>query len=254
MDLINIGSSSSGNCFVIEEGKERVILDLGFSYEKFQKRYRQQTKRFISGLTSSFCLVTHRHQDHAKGVQSFMENAAKIFVSPTMATEDELTAAEPGKMFNVGSVKVMPFEVKHKDFAKNIKSFETRNRWERFVKVECLGYVLIFEKTENVWLYMTDTSLIFPDLSNINYAIIECNHDLELIQDDCEVHIQRGIESHLSVQDVILILSNTNTNKLRKLYLSHNSVNNLDKEKAKKMIQEVFKGEILFCGKNGGFS
>ena len=253
--LINIGSSSSGNSFVIEDGGCQVVLDLGFKFNKFQKRYREITERYIGGLGIDCCLVTHRHKDHSRGCQSFLENLADVFVPPTMKTDYRQRVANLGHSTTTitEDVVFVPFEVIHKDLAKNMQGLERKEFGETMVKIECYGYVIAFHKTNNIWLYMTDTAFLLPPLEKINYAIIECNHDLELIAENSDLHIQRALESHLSVQDVCNILKSSDTTALRKLFLMHISESNLNIKKAKKMIKEHYKGEVIFCKKNGGF-
>ena len=134
-----------------------------------------------------------------------------------------------------------------------MKGAESIGFYDKFVKVDCLGYCVAFRETGNVWMYLTDTSLIVPDMRGLHYLIIECNHDLELIEDDSELHIARAVESHLSVQDVCEILKSSDTSKLREIYLMHNSGTFLDKKKALKMIKEFYTGSIYFCKKEGGF-
>lgn len=254
MGVINIGSSSTGNCFIIEEGEETVVLDLGFTHAEVQKRYKRLTGEYFCALGTDFCLVTHRHKDHSKGVDSFLDAGGAVYAPESMKSLDfRLEGVESGKCVDNHFCSFVPFSVIHKDMAKNIHMGESRGFGEEMIDIPCFGYVLAFHGTQNIWLYMTDTTLILPPLENVDCAIIECNHDLEVIQESCELHIRRALESHLSLQDLITILKSSDIRSLRKLYISHISGMNLDIVKAKKEIKEVYKGELHFCRKNGGF-
>jgi len=268
--MINIGSSSSGNCFVVNEGQSTIVFDLGFKYDEFQKRYKKQTGKHISGLGIDLCFVTHRHKDHSRGLDSFLDACADIVVPKGLCGKWGTREVTPGHSQDSGAFLFIPFELDHKDMAKNMSDGESKKYWEDTVKIETYGYLAAFAETGNIWIYITDTAylptadqvknnpeykgLFIPSFFGVTHAIIECNHDLELVDNDApELHIRRALESHLSVQDLVNILKNTDTKALRKLYLMHNSESNLNKMKALKMIREVFKGEIIFCRKEGGF-
>jgi phosphoribosyl 1,2-cyclic phosphodiesterase len=255
-ELINLGSSSKGNCFVITDGNAVFVFDLGFKYDEFQKRYKKQTGKYINALGIDACLVSHRHQDHSRGIDSFLDNCAEIYLPESMKVPKMgIYGVQPGHSYQDNFIIFAPFPAIHKDLGKNMKGEEERKFGEWAVKIDCLGYIVAVKETGNIWLYFTDSSFLMPPLDNVTHAVIECNHDLELIGEDdrSELHILRAIESHLSLQDVINILKNADTTHLRKLYLMHNSTRNLDKRKAKKEIREVYKGDIYFCRKEGGF-
>jgi phosphoribosyl 1,2-cyclic phosphodiesterase len=252
-NFINIGSSSSGNCFVIQDGSQKIVLDMGFTYKDFQKRYQKQAGKYAGALDFTFLLITHRHGDHFKGAEEFSQNGGLVYV-PESLGKGFFRSAIPGKSNIVNGVYFIPFEVIHHDLGKNMRPGEVKEFYEKTVKIDCLGYLVVFQETGNIWVYVTDTAFVMPPLEHATHCVLECNHDLEIIDLEApELHIQRAIESHLSVQDVCNILKSSNTKKLRKLFLMHNSESNLDKKKAKKMIREHYKGEIIFCKKNGGF-
>lgn len=269
-EMINIGSSSSGNCFVVHDGNNTVVFDLGFKYDEFQKKYKRLTGKHIAGLGIDICFVTHRHKDHSRGIDSFLENCADIVAPKGLCGKWGTREVVPGHASDNGQYMFIPFELDHKDLAKNMSDGESKKYWENTVNIETYGYLVAFAETGNIWLYVTDTAylptqdqiknnpeyngLFIPSFFGVTHAIIECNHDLELVDNEApELHIRRALESHLSVQDLVNILSNTDTTALRKLYLMHNSGANLDKRKAFKMIREIYKGEIIFCKKEGGF-
>ena len=58
-----LGSGSSGNCYLLECKDESLILEAGFNYKRIKEFIGFDLSR-ISGL-----LVTHEHDDHAKGLE-----------------------------------------------------------------------------------------------------------------------------------------------------------------------------------------
>lgn len=60
MELKVLGSSSSGNCYIIDNGKEALILEAGVRFQEVKKALGYNLRKVVG------CLITHRHQDHAK--------------------------------------------------------------------------------------------------------------------------------------------------------------------------------------------
>ena len=68
MRFASLGSGSAGNCLVIEKASTRLLLDCGFGVSELVKRLQRLdlAPEQISGI-----LVTHEHDDHAKGAFKF---------------------------------------------------------------------------------------------------------------------------------------------------------------------------------------
>ena len=68
MRFASLGSGSSGNCLVVEQAATRLLLDCGFGVNEMLKRLHRLglEPEQITGI-----LVTHEHDDHAKGAFKF---------------------------------------------------------------------------------------------------------------------------------------------------------------------------------------
>ena len=68
MRFASLGSGSAGNCLVVEQANTRVLLDCGFNMSEVIKRLQKLAlvPEQIIGI-----LVTHEHDDHAKGAFKF---------------------------------------------------------------------------------------------------------------------------------------------------------------------------------------
>ena len=72
MRFASLGSGSAGNCLVIEQASlvstTRLLLDCGFGEREIVKRLQRLNlePNQITGI-----LVTHEHDDHAKGAFKF---------------------------------------------------------------------------------------------------------------------------------------------------------------------------------------
>lgn len=72
MKLKVLGSSSSGNCYLIEVSNvEKLVLDAGINFKEVQKALNFNLKG-IQGV-----LITHEHMDHLKYAPNFALNRNK---------------------------------------------------------------------------------------------------------------------------------------------------------------------------------
>ena len=60
MKLVVLGSSSSGNCYVLDAGNEALILEAGIRLNEVKKVLGFNIRKVVG------CLITHQHGDHAK--------------------------------------------------------------------------------------------------------------------------------------------------------------------------------------------
>ena len=65
MNLWVLGSGSSGNAVLVETGRSRILIDAGFAPRVLKRRLA------VAGVAPESIdavVVTHEHNDHAKGV------------------------------------------------------------------------------------------------------------------------------------------------------------------------------------------
>ena len=58
MKLIVLGSSSSGNCYILDNGKEALIIEAGIRFQEVKKALDFNLRKVVG------CVVTHAHNDH----------------------------------------------------------------------------------------------------------------------------------------------------------------------------------------------
>ena len=75
MNLKVLGSSSSGNCYLIEVNNEKLILDAGVNFKIVQKELNFNFNG-IEGV-----LITHEHMDHLKYASNFALYGINIYAS-----------------------------------------------------------------------------------------------------------------------------------------------------------------------------
>ena len=185
-----IGSSSKGNCIIVEN---MLILDCGVSYSKIREQLPKVKLIFIS----------HVHKDHLNPIT--VQNIAYNF---------------PKIKFLTGSTEVVQKLVKSKVPMKNIFYIETINgsRWFDLgiisIKLEPLehdaeNYCLHFDIYGKKGIYAVDTSKIDNiEAKNYDLYLIENNYQEEVLKrhiEECKdenklYYLNRVPKTHLSAE------------------------------------------------------
>ena len=84
MKFYSLASGSNGNSFLIDNGKQTILIDVGISFNKIKE------KLDLLGydiLNVDYILITHAHVDHIKSLNSFSCSSVKflafIFLTAT---------------------------------------------------------------------------------------------------------------------------------------------------------------------------
>lgn len=227
MKLKVVGSGSKGNCYVLYNDHEALMLEAGVPFREVLQAVGAEICTSIRA-----CLVTHEHGDHAKFVKEVLDHAIPVYAtSGTIGafkgrsskvmkpvnfrlnheTPDE--DAIPWEPEHIGGFTILPFRTVH-DAAS-----------------PC-GFYINHEEFGNL-LFATDTRFVpntFSDLSNI---MIECNYDEKLLEaredipDNLKDRIRR---SHQSVNTCIQALRANDLSKVNLVMLIHISDGDGDPE------------------------
>lgn len=174
LDFYCIKTGSSGNSYLLSNGQETLILDLGITY-----------KELLLNLTDfnaiNGCLVSHFHGDHANK-QALKELSA---IGLTILSPKN---ANIGKKYKLGAFDVIPLSAIH--------------------NIECMSYLI---NSSDQWiLFSTDTQAL-PKVANvqIDHFIVECNYDERLREKEIlnsrgdTLHLQGIYQNHHSLQNAI---------------------------------------------------
>lgn len=240
MILKSLSSSSRGNIHILENEDTILLLDCGI---KFNRVSSVLNSKCINGV-----LITHEHGDHINGCESLSQNKNTAFYS-TKETLDRVNIpdfmkrpVQAFKTFQIGSFKIVPFEVKHD-------------------AVHPVNYLIKDEISGSQMLYITDTgyidNLIFKD---IDYFLIECNFDEEWYQKEGlsrteEIKSKRllSMNGHLSIQKTIRVLENSVNHNTKKIILCHISSGFKDYLEFQNKIQELFPKQEVIALEQGIF-
>ena len=228
LKCVNTGSQN-GNCYILENDTEALILDAGVRYNDVLKALDYNISK-VTGL-----LLTHEHGDHAKAFKDFIRSGIPVYGCDELQEHLEIVAGE--KMIGlperipkrIGSWTVVPFYIPH----------TTRDK-ETGALIPCPNFGYLIKNSDEVLLYATDFEYIPYTFKNqsINYMLLECNHMDDLMDSGSAnyVHALKGHSSVSTVRDIILA---NKTSDLRNIILCHLSSENADPDRMKQEIQEV---------------
>lgn len=220
LSLTVLGSGSSGNCSLVSDGQQHVLIDGGFSAKEIMARL---ALRHIDPAGIAAILVTHEHSDHIRSVHT-LSRRLKVPIYSTLGTFEQALSGKsfadwyeiyPGRSFQVGGLCFHPISLPH-DAADPLG-----------FRVECEGVCLG---------HMTDfgypSGLVLESLKACDLLFIEANHDLELLKNGpYPWSLKQRIASrlgHLSNESMLSMLPDILHDGVRHIALGHLSETNND--------------------------
>lgn len=200
MNLKILATGSSGNCYILTNGTETLIIEAGISY-----------KRILKGLDFNLMdvvgvVISHTHQDHSKSADDFKRSGIPVFDSYDSEAEKQVRT--------YGKFVIHSFKLEH--------------------DVPCMGFYILHPDMGNL-VYLTDTEYCKYRFPKVNHILIEANYDARLIPEDhpARVHILKG---HMELQTTKGFVQASKSSELRNIILCHMSEDNMDETV---MLQEV---------------
>lgn len=207
MKLKVLGSSSNGNCYLLENKNSCLVIEAGVKFKEVKKALDYNINKICS------CIITHEHKDHSGYINEYLKCGINCYMSEGTA---EMLGCESFyikkikalQVFCVGEFKIMPFNTKH-----DCK--------------EPLGYLINHKECGNV-LFATDTYYLPNTFRNLNNILIECNYSMDILRDNNinESLKKRIISSHLSIDTCIGVLNANDLSNVENIVLIHLSDNN----------------------------
>lgn len=234
MRFASLGSGSAGNCLVVEQANTRLLLDCGFSTNELVKRLHRLnlTAEQISGI-----LVTHEHDDHAKGAFKF---AAKFNV-PVWLSHGSLKMCEryipqaakirfniidSHTQFSIENIEINPYPVPHD--AREPTQFTFSNGNYKLGVLTDAG---------------SSTAHIESVLSGCDALVLECNHDLHMLEHGPYAWtLKKRVGSklgHLDNASAAALLAKLDKAKLKHIIAAHLSAKNNTPVLAKQALSKV---------------
>ena len=211
MKIQIIGSGSSGNAYIIGDGKTSLLLDCGLPIRKLQ----EATGHKISSLDA--CFITHSHSDHCKAHRDVARLGVDIYTHPDTiakmkAAGHRYKTIRHGQQFTVGTFDILPFDLVH--------------------DVTNTGWLCQSRETGEKLVYVTDTMYLPYRFQGVTHWLIECNNDLETMEENVEAgSLDRSLKyriqrNHMNVDTLMGIFEANDMSTAEQIYLIHLSNDN----------------------------
>lgn len=218
MVLKCLGSGSSGNCYILENESEALILEAGISFKEVKCFLDFQTAK-IKGVLSS-----HGHNDHRKYLHEYEKAGIYCLYGDDLFGIGFRKSYDLGTAHSLGGFLVYPFPVEH--------------------DVKCFGYLIGHEEIGQL-LFVTDTEYIKYKFHGLNHIMVEANYSQEIIDENMnngrivKSLRDRIMKSHMSIDTAIGIVEANKNPGLRNVILLHLSGHNSDRKAFKERMQEA---------------
>lgn len=228
MEFIVIGSGSSGNCYLLTNGTESLVIEAGLPFQKVKEKI--EDTRTIKG-----CITSHSHKDHCKYVKEYVDAGIGTGMTGEVAEQFEycfFVREWKDRMRTMfGNFMVDAFLVEH--------------------DVECYGFLIRHPEMGNL-LFLTDTEYCKYTFSGVNHIMVEANYSQKILDDNVasgtipESLRNRIMKSHMSFDTAKRLVEANKSMSLYNVCLLHLSGHNSDRTAFLKEMQEVNKESICY--------
>ncbi len=243
MRFASLGSGSAGNCMVIEKASTRLLLDCGLGTNEITKRLQRLAlvPEQITGI-----LVTHEHDDHAKGAFKF---AAKYGVPVWLShgtlkmcerylpeqANIQINIIDSHSIFQIEQIEISPYPVPH-DAREPTQFTFTDGHYK-------LGVLTDAGST---------TQHIEQVLGGCDALVLECNHDLQMLENGPYAWpLKKRVGSrlgHLDNESAAALLGKLDNSKLKHIIAAHLSAKNNTQALAKNALSQALGCESDWVG------
>lgn len=231
MILKVLGSNSAGNCYILETRHEALIIELGVSVPKIKKALNFNIAKVVGAI------VSHSHGDHAKYMGDMMKCGIDVYASrETMHAK---------YLHNHHKAKYMVAEKKYKIGGFSVKGFPVEH------DVPCMMFLIEHEEC-GLTLFLTDTMYCRYTIPGLNNIIIECNHDLETLDNSNTPGFLRNriIQSHMNLDTCKEMLLANDLSAVHNIVLIHLSKSNSNAGMIKQEISNMT-GKVVHIADEG---
>ena len=203
MKLITCGTGSTGNTYLLTDGKETLVIDAGIPFREVKKALNFEI------LSIKGVIVTHGHGDHQNYVHEYEAAGIPIFRPYTMENLRQKA--------RFGNFTVQSFDCVH--------------------SVPCVGY-LISHQDGLKMLYATDTEYVKYTFRGLTAMLIEANWSEEYVERG-RANYFHTLTGHMELQTTIGCVEANDNPKLRHVILCHLSARNSDPQAFREAVEAV---------------
>jgi len=206
MNLHVLASSSKGNCYVLQNDSEALIIEAGVNEPSLLHVLDYDLKK-VAG-----CILSHEHGDHSRHVFHYLNSGIEVYTSAgTIESLGEshhrLHPVKSERLYMIGRFRVMPFRTEH-DCA------------------EPFGFFIRHSDCGNV-LFATDTGYLQYTFNDLNQIIIEANYADDILDENIrsgktpEPIRKRLLGNHMELGVLLDFLRVNDLSKVNNIVLVH---------------------------------
>lgn len=205
MKMTCLGSGSAGNCYLLHNETECLVIEAGVPFKAVKKALDFNIGKIV-GL-----LVSHEHGDHAAYIQDYRKAGIPI-MAPSMGHV-------PGTLSAVSR----PFAVRTFPLVHD---------------VDCTGFLVEHPEIGRL-LFATDTEYIKWRFKNINHILVECNYCVDMLPAYGQGLQNRVRLTHMELETCKDFIRANQVNELKSILLMHLSERTSDERRFQQEIADL---------------
>jgi Metal-dependent hydrolases of the beta-lactamase superfamily I len=232
MRLRVLGSSSKGNCYLLYNDSEVLVIEAGVKFSAIKEALNFDFSKVVG------VLCTHEHKDHALSVKDFLEAGINVIAPESVFESVGINSpccvrVKENHTVTLRNFSVQPFALQH--------------------DVPIYGYLIHHEEMGNT-VFITDTGDINYSFKNLNNIIVEANFsDSILVRNAIDglgyTNEKRLRDTHLSLEKCVDWLSAVDLKNVNNIVLIHLSERNSDAEMFKETVEKQFAKNVYVADK-----
>lgn len=187
MKLKVLSSGSSGNCYILENDNEALIIEAGLPFMEVKKALNFNVMKIVGVIAS------HVHSDHSKYIEQYRKAGIKCFTPYDMSEHISVECNFMGKF------RIKDFPLVH--------------------DVPCYGFYITHPAMGNL-VYASDTEYIKYRFKGLNHILCEANYDMQFVDRD-EPNYEHRLRGHMSLDTALKFISTNDNPALRNVVLIH---------------------------------
>lgn len=216
MKLTCLGSGSAGNCYLLHNETECIVIEAGVPFKEVKKALDFNISKIVG------VVVSHEHGDHAKYLYEYMKDGMPV-MAPSM-----------GHITGALSAVSKPFAVRTFPLVHD---------------VPCTGFLIEHPEIGRL-LFATDTEYIRYRFKNLNHIMIECNHSQDLLSKSYHDGLQERVRlTHMELEVCKDFIRENRSEKLKSVCLMHLSDRTSDEKLFQGEIRELVECPVYVADK-----
>ncbi len=230
MKLKVLGSGSSGNCYILENDNEALIIEAGLPFMEVKKALNFNIMKIKA------VIITHLHSDHHFYWFQYVRAGIPVF--------------EPFKLMDGTKLSFGNLSFK-------VNAFENRDSSGRWLhnngdgsECPCYGFYITHPDIGSL-VYATDTEYVRWRFKGVNHILCEANYDMQFVDRD-EPNYEHRLRGHMSLPTALDFISTNDNPNLRSVCLLHVSDKSGDPALFQKKTEETVKyGADVYVAEKG---